>query len=295
MSDFLHLFLGTVTLRPYVFAFLAVYLLAGGTHMGWKRTLFYIPVGYFIAWSSEFSSIHWGFPYGDYYYLHDTMDRELWVLGVPFMDSLSYVFLSYCSYSLAVALLSPNGTARRHFMVLQTRAIRRSWQTLVLGSFLFVFLDVLTDPLALQGYRWFLGQIYGYHHPGVYFGIPMSNFAGWLLVGFVLIGTLQLLDRLARLESPPGKMQREFPSVRLLGPILYLSVLCFNLTVTFHIGEDLLGAVGCLLVFYTFLMAGFFTLYKVQNLHAFHIRDHLKDFPELESETLRKKLRELQH
>ncbi len=295
MPEFLNLLWGTVILRPYVFAFLGIYLLAAGFHMGWKRTFLYIPAGYFIAWASEFASIHWGFPYGDYYYLLDTLDRELWVLGVPFMDSLSYVFLSYCSYSLAVALLSPNGMARGHFLVLETRAIRRSWQTLVLGSFLFVFLDVLTDPVALQGYRWFLGQIYGYHHPGVYFGIPMSNFAGWLLVGFALTATLQSLDRFSGLESPPGETLRSLPSLRLLGPVLYFSVLCFNLAVTFHIGEDLLGAVGCLLVFYTFLMAGFFTLYKVQNLHACHIRDHLKDFPQLESETLRKRLQDLEH
>ena len=43
------------------------------------------------------------------------MDQELWVAGVPFMDSLSYVFLAYASYSLALVALTPGRWERRRF------------------------------------------------------------------------------------------------------------------------------------------------------------------------------------
>ena len=185
MDEILKLLWGTVQLRPYVFAFLAVYLAASGVHLGWGRTLLYIPLGYGIAWLSEFSSIHWGFPYGDYFYISTTMNRELWVFGVPFMDSLSYVFLSYCSYSMAIFLLSPL-SGPRFPGILETRRLRRSWRVLVLGSFLFVLLDIITDPVALQGSRWFLGQIYGYRSPGYYFGDSHEQFRGMAVGG---IGT----------------------------------------------------------------------------------------------------------
>ena len=66
------LFWGTVVLRPYVFAFLAIYLAAAATHLGWRRTLLFLPLGYSLAWLSEYSSIHWGFPYGDYFYIPST-------------------------------------------------------------------------------------------------------------------------------------------------------------------------------------------------------------------------------
>lgn len=177
VAEFFRLALGTVTLRPYVFAFLAVYLVAASSHIGLRRALVFIPLGYGIAWLSEFSSIHWGFPYGDYYYIHDTLDKELWVLGVPFMDSLSYVFLSYCSYSMALFLLSPVMFNRKNVHILETHALRRSPRTLVLGACLFVLLDIIIDPVAFLGDRWFLGKIYGYKTPGLYFDIPMSNFA----------------------------------------------------------------------------------------------------------------------
>jgi putative membrane protein len=279
MFDLVRLLYGTLLLRPYVFAFLLVYMAASTAHLGRRRTLVFIPLGYCIAWLSEFSSIHWGFPYGDYFYIPHTVNEELWVFGVPFMDSLSYVFLAYCSYSMAVFLLSPVVFTWQNVFILETRKVRRSWQTLTLGAFLFVLLDIIIDPVALQGYRWFLGQIYGYREVGTYFGIPMSNFGGWLLVGFAMVGALQMLDLSREPDGRSVSILERIPFISLLGPVLYISVLVFNLSVTFHIGEKLLGAVGCLILFFPFLFGVFFTLYKQANLNREHVERHVADFP----------------
>jgi putative membrane protein len=279
MSDLLSLLWGTLTLRPYVFAFLAVYLIAATAHLGWRRALFFVPVGYGLAWLSEYASIHWGFPYGDYYYIPATQDRELWVAGVPFMDSLSYVFLSYCSYATALFLLSPVSFKKVDFFILETRALRRSWRIWVLASFLFVLLDIIIDPVAFQGNRWFLGQIYGYREEGLYFGIPMSNFGGWLVVGLVLVAALQRIDRAGRLETRSRPVLARLPCIQMLGPVLYLSVLAFNLVVTFWIGERFLGQVGCFILFFPVLLSFFFTLYKKDHLTSEDIARHLMDFP----------------
>lgn len=262
MSETARLLLGTVLLRPYVFVFLGMYVLAAWRHIGWKRTLLYIPVGYALAWLSEFSSIQVGFPYGDYFYIPSTMDRELWVGGVPFMDSLSYVFLSYCSYSLALFVMSPVAFCAKKLSVMETARVRQSWQVLLLGAFFFVILDVIIDPVALLGDRWFLGKIYGYRQAGFYFGIPMSNFAGWLLVGTVLVGTLQMLDRIAFLEP---RVPKRASWIRLLGPILYFSVMAFNTAVTFRIGEILLGIVDLMILSAVLVPISFFTMYKARH------------------------------
>jgi uncharacterized membrane protein len=280
MPEWLRLLWGTVLLRPYVFSFLLVYLVAAGYHLGWRKTVAYVPVGYGLAWISEFSSIHWGFPYGDYYYIPATIERELWVAGVPFMDSLSYVFLSYCSYATALFLLSPVSRCGVELFTLETHELRRSWRTLVLGGFLFMFLDIIIDPVALQGYRWFLGQIYGYRETGIYFGVPMSNFYGWLLVGLVLVGALQVLDRQPALVGRGSQWLHRIPGIGLLGPILYLSVLVFNLSVTFWIGELLLGLVGVLLVGVFLVFAFFMTLYKLEHVTVLQVDQHLAQFPQ---------------
>ena len=278
MYELLRLLWGTILLRPYVFVFLAVYLVAGWRHIGWKRTLAYIPLGYALAWVSEFSSIHWGFPYGDYFYIQSTAHRELWVFGVPFMDSLSYVFLSYCSYSLAVFLISPVTLWSGNLITLETSRIRRSWQTLILGAFLFVLLDIVIDPVALQGERWFLGRIYGYRHEGFYFGIPISNFGGWLFVGAVLTGALQALERMFSVDSRPRLPAGRSSWMRLLGPALYFSVLLFNIAVTFYIGEMLLGLVDLLLLSVLLVPMALFTFYKNSNISAEAVYTYLSRY-----------------
>lgn len=283
MVELLQLFIGTLVLRPYVFVFLSVYCVASAVHLGWKRTLVFIPVGYALAWISEYSSIHWGIPYGEYYYLPTTEGHELWVLGVPFMDSLSYVFLAYCSFSVASFLRSPLLLVGKKLFVLETRAVRRSFGTLFLGALLFVLLDIIIDPVTLQGHRWFLGQIYGYRQTGYYFGIPISNFMGWLLVGLIMIGTLQILDRIPSLDSKHNPFLGRVPNLRILGVILYLGILTFNLVITFWIGEILLGIVGSIIVFYSILVAIFFTHFKINHLRPQDISAYMEDapFPEL--------------
>ncbi len=267
MPELLKLLWGTVVLRPYVFTFLAVYIVAGTMHIGWKKTLLYIPVGYALAWISEYCSIHWGFPYGDYYYIPATAGRELWVAGVPFMDSLSYVFLSYCSFSLAL-LVAGRITAPSGKIVLEeSRRLRRSLGVLALGAVLFVLLDVVIDPVALLGDRWFLGKIYGYRHEGLYFGIPMSNFGGWLVVGVVLMAALQALDGVLR-SGEPETHSFALVGGRMLGPVLYFSVLVFNIAVTFSLREHLLGLVDLVIVALILALVFVSMFGKLKNLRS---------------------------
>jgi putative membrane protein len=244
MVQFFGLLGGTVWLRPYVFLFLGTYLVLATWHLGAPRALAFLVLGYLVSWAAEFSSINTGFPFGEYLYIPLTRHRELWLAGVPVMDSLSYVFLAYASFTLALAALGPGGREGGGFKLKEDPELLGSGRTWVLAAVLMVTLDIVIDPVALRGYRWFLGQIYGYPEPGLYFGIPLSNFGGWFLVALVLVRLLQYLAT----RRPPGTWwdwgRRAFPGRVLLGPAFYLAILGFNLAVTFAIGETTLGWVG---------------------------------------------------
>jgi len=244
MVHFLELLGGTIWLRPYVFIFLGAYLVIAALRLGAGRALAFLVLGCCISWCAEFSSIHVGIPFGEYLYIPATVHREIWVAGVPLMDSLSYVFLAYASYAMALLALTPGGWEGGDFSLRGEAAMQGSWRPLILGAVLMTSLDIIIDPLALRGYRWFLGQIYGYPEGGVYFGIPLSNFGGWFLVSLVLIRVLQFL--VTRLPPSPwwDGGRRPFPCQALLGPGLYLGALGFNLVMTFLIGEYCLGWVG---------------------------------------------------
>ena len=235
----------TLMLRPYVFFFLGVALVAAARFLGWKRTCALFGITWLTAFVCEFSSTRVGFPFGDYYYTGLTVGEELYLANIPFMDSLSFTFLLYASYCLALWLVLPVQPAspesgRR----LLTRAAL-SWPVIGLTCLLFMLIDVVIDPLALRGDRWFLGQIYGYPDPGVYFGVPLANFAGWFVVGLIAMTGYRSLDRGTGLlpALPHAIPAREV----LLGCGLYYGVLLFNVFMTFWIGEWFLGLAGCLL------------------------------------------------
>jgi uncharacterized membrane protein len=275
------LLIDTILLRPYVFVFLAVYLAGCSLHLGLKRALLFGVAGYFMAWLSEFSSIHNGFPYGHYYYLEVTKGKEIWVLGVPLMDSISYVFLAYSSYSLALLVCSPLRRSRWMVYVLETKKIRGSLQVRILGALLLVYLDILIDPIALRGDRWFLGRIYGYPEEGVYFGVPLSNFLGWFAVGFSMIYVLQKIDRYLREKGALDLIGHKYPWRFLLGPVLYFGVLVFNLSVTFFIREYMLGWTGIFIVLLpAFLMYTIMRRAISQENFETAVAEHYKDFPQ---------------
>jgi len=269
--------IGTFTMRPYVFAFFAAFLLACVPHVGWRRTLSFTAAGYLIAFTSEWLSINTGFPYGWYYYIDTTSSRELWIAGVPFFDSLSYVFLAYCSYATALFILSPLKAWRWNLATLETRRIRRSISALVLGAFLQTFLDIVIDPVALQGRRWFLGQIYGYREQGIHFGVPLSNYWGWLLTSLFLVGAFQLIDARRLADPPKGVCSLPFRS--LLGPVLYLSVLLFNLGMTLWIGEPFQALEGGLMYTLPVLIVVILALRRVNRYSREELGEHIKDYP----------------
>jgi putative membrane protein len=266
-------------MRPYVFAFLAVYLVAAVTHLGWRKTALFTVVGYLIAFISEFSSINTGIPYGWYYYIDATSHRELWIAGVPFFDSLSYVFLSYCSYTAALLTVSPVKASRRDLITLETRSMRGSFGVFLLASLYQVFLDIIIDPVALQGSRWFLGQIYGYREAGVHFGVPLSNYAGWFAVSMLLMFALQRIDASGpkTVEKPAGVANLPFRS--LLGPILYLSVLVFNLAVTVSIGEYLMAVTGVFICTLPIAINAVLLVRRVNRYTNGELDEHLRDYP----------------
>jgi uncharacterized membrane protein len=212
------LLVGTVTLRPYVFAFLIGFVVAGVVDLGWRRTLGFTGSVWPVAMLAEFSSTRTGFPFGLYQYTGLTRGQELFIANVPFIDSLSFVFLAYAAFCLARIALAGRDAPR--------------WAMALTAGALMMALDIVIDPLAVRGDRWFLGLLFFYVKAGPYFGVPISNFVGWVIVGATGVG---LFLALARDDSG----RRVWPGVA-----LYYAVLGFNLTMTVQIGELLLAVIG---------------------------------------------------
>ncbi len=257
----LDLLWGTVLLRPYVFIFLVVYFTIGSINMGWFRTLCFTVLAYSIAFLSEYSSTRNGFPYGFYSYIDITRDQELWIINVPFMDSLSYSFLSYVSLTMSLLFWSTLSGRGSNIQIVEDKELFRSWRVILTGAVLFMLMDVIIDPVAFRGDRWFLGKIYTYQEEGEYFNIPLTNFAGWFIVGTTILYSFSRLDYLldAILKKPHTGFTVPFKPF--WGPALYFGVLIFNLAVTVYIEEYILAVCGTIL----FLAIIFIFLLKLKR------------------------------
>jgi len=218
--------LTTIAHRPYVFVFLVAFFFLAWRLFGWRRTVLWLLAGYLIAWASEYSSIHNGFPYGEYHYVYENLRGELLIAGVPFFDSLSYAFLTFAGYAMAAFMLGRDRSS--------------GLAAVILGALLTMLLDVIVDPIATMGDLWFLGKIHYYAFPGLYFGVPMTNFGGWFLVAFVIIGFNALAWRAFPdfLSRPVVPLSR---CLTLLYPAFYAGIACFNIAVSFRVGQWKLG------------------------------------------------------
>ncbi len=105
-------------------------------------------------------------------------------------------------------------------------------------AWLMTWCDITLDPIALRGDRWFLGKFYAYEVDGFYFGVPLSNFLGWFLVGMLIV----LLYELASRRLPPPPLRQPW-----LGPGLYYGIVAFISIVGLGIGEYTIVAVGLVL------------------------------------------------
>ena len=246
--EILTLFVKTVLLRPYVFVFLAAFLFSAVQLIGWPRTWRFWLISWATAFVCEFSSTRTGIPFGWYHYNGSTVGRELYFSNIPFMDSISFSFLLYAAYCVALCFLLPCEAVSPRSPLVPLRfdvRARTGWRALLLTALLYAFIDMVIDPVALRGDRWFLGKIYYYPDPGIHFGVPVANYVGWAVVGLISLSIYFPLDR--RLPAQTGLASDSVTRRLLLGVGLYYGVMAFNLAVTFWIGEGLLGMTGVLM------------------------------------------------
>ncbi|MEU7478192.1 carotenoid biosynthesis protein [Lentzea sp. NPDC042327] len=123
---------------------------------------------------AETIGVHTGFPFGEYRY---TGTLGLEVAGVPVVVPLAWVMMCW------PALLAGRALAR------WLRADRPVWPVVALGAWALAAWDVFLDPQMVDAGHW------EWAHPtpalpGVA-DVPLTNYAGWLLVAVLMMTALQ--------------------------------------------------------------------------------------------------------
>jgi len=185
-------------------------------------------LGWGVALAAEWGSTGGpGVPFGPYLYRDAALAHDWRVLGVPVFDSLSFTWLSFCAFTVA------GGVGGRGW---------RRWLGAVLAV---VAVDVVVDPVALRGGRWWLGRIYRYPKGGPWFGVTLANYAGWLVVAAVLVGLCAVL-----LRGPvrPGAARSPVPTAVAAGLLALVELQMVVLAALLRVVPAALASVALLLV-----------------------------------------------
>lgn len=129
-----------------------------------------------FTYTIEFIGLTTGWPYGEFSYL---VDLGPMLAGVPIGLPLFYLPLVFDAYLLGLLLIGHR--PRRIVIVPVTIAI-------------VLLIDLVLDPGAVAIGFW------AYAVGGAYYGIPVSNYAGWLLSGTVAVLLVDLTIDRTRLE-----------------------------------------------------------------------------------------------
>jgi putative membrane protein len=129
-------------------------------YLGARRAALSILALSAFAYAVESVGVATGIPYGPFYY-GDALGERLLGL-VPYILPLSYAPLAIG----AVAAAWSDGSGRNHRLLLVSRA-----------AVLLTLIDGVLDPGAAGMGFWI------WPDGGAYYGVPLSNYAGWLLSG----------------------------------------------------------------------------------------------------------------
>lgn len=175
---------------------------------GWVRALLVALLILALSYFVETVGVTTGFPFGAYRYTDVLFPRLPG--GVPLAVLFAWIMIVLGVYG-----------------ILRVHKPQPTLADLVLGAVLATLLDFAIEPVASQLEHYWLWLAPGPHN---YYGVPLVNFAAWLLVAFVLLVLINLV------LSPSVSFQkvRPYAAVLVLRFMFAASVFMFALTDLTH-------------------------------------------------------------
>lgn len=154
---------------------------------GKKKVLILFLLSWVVSNFFESLSIYTGFPFGNYHYAQ-------WLgpmlVQVPLFIMPTYFSMGYLSWAIAHVILRQYSTKLKGVNVFLVP---------LTAAFIMVMWDLVMDPLNST-----LFGMWTWEEGGSYFGVPISNFAGWFFVVYVFLQIFAVY--LSRTEHHPREI-----------------------------------------------------------------------------------------
>ena len=154
------------------------FFLHGSMIWGWLNIITFVIISFFIGVFIEIIGTKTGLIFGGKYEFNLKLSPGPSISGIPLIiplswSGLTYMILNYCELVLGGSFYSLSN---------------QNITLLFLPSILMVLLDLILDPIAVDEKRW------SWKKSGVYYGVPLLNFVGWLFTTFLILFIFQLIQ-----------------------------------------------------------------------------------------------------
>lgn len=172
---------------------------------GWKDALALLAICLVITFAMENIGAATGFPFGHY---HFEVGANLPHVGaIPVIVGPLWFGMGYFSWVLAGTLLG--GAQPRLNRNIELIALP------IVAAFVMTQWDVVMDPPVST-----ISKAWIWHDGGAHFGVPLSNYLGWLLTSWLFYQAFALyLSRRSQVSAPSAEQGR---ALRLVAILLYL-------------------------------------------------------------------------
>jgi putative membrane protein len=220
-------------------------LLHGYITLGAPNTLIFFAISAIVSWTLEEVGVRTGLVYGPYHY-SDMLGAKLG--EVPLLIPLAWFMMIYPSFVLANLIVDRRPTSRRgsprHVLALSlvSAIVMTAW-------------DLPMDPQMSGAGNWI------WERGGAYFGVPLHNFAGWLLTTFIVYLLFRLFEQW---RTAHGHAQSEPSRI-----ISSLPVLAYGLVATpyaFVSDPPALRLIACFAMGFPLLLAAI-NLIHLERIH----------------------------
>jgi uncharacterized membrane protein len=187
---------------------------------GWKDAVVLLAICLAITFAMENIGAATGFPFGHYHF--EVGSNLIHVGAIPVIVGPLWFGMGYFAWIVAGALLG--GTHRRLRGKIELIALP------VVAAFVMTQWDVVMDPPEAT-----ISKAWIWHDGGAHFGVPISNYLGWLLTSWLFYQAFAIY--LSRRDASAG-MTGQGRALRLVAILLYL---CSGLT---HVTPWIMGQSG---------------------------------------------------
>lgn len=165
----------------------------------------YFAVAVTVSFGLEACSVATGFPFG--FYVHHLEGPR--ALGVPFTVVTAWVILAWLAWILARVIVGDS--QNRRLPVVATPIVA----TLILGGY-----DLVIDPIGA-----YVRGLFSYGSPSGALGVPLTNYFGWVLTGWVVFQAFSLVEwRWRRVPAASARSTLLMPAVIWFGLALQVNL-----------------------------------------------------------------------